>query len=413
MPNAVTMMTAPAPKGPAAEAKPERKPASGTDFEDILSESETPDATTEEAEGETDTAENQEDSAGRDRVDLPAAEVPPQPITDAANRPDRDAAGQWVFARLAQTPDPAENTDTPPKTSLDTAAALPELPPQTQAPISEPAARPLAPEQAQGIVGTDGPKALPQQTGSIGSPADAVAARPSPVPQGRPLADGAKPAQPEKPVEPKAPDLQPESPIPPQPTRHATGLRTTPAIVAQIPVGPNPATPDPETDLDIVDELPLPQEGGTFRSHETGASPTTPLATARAEISRAVAGQMAAAITAKPGAGRIELALNPEELGKVSITMTGSDDGLHLVIAAERPETLDLMRRHIAILSAEFQDMGYDGLTFDLGMAGDPDQRESTSSGSSFVEAEQQVSALATDVSHPRTAPARALDLRL
>ncbi|CUH50429.1 flagellar hook-length control protein FliK [Ruegeria atlantica] len=62
--------------------------------------------------------------------------------------------------------------------------------------------------------------------------------------------------------------------------------------------------------------------------------------TARPETARAVAGQMAAVINTQPKSGSIEIALNPEELGRVSIMLNGRDDGLHLTISAERPETL-------------------------------------------------------------------------
>ncbi|WP_170479302.1 flagellar hook-length control protein FliK [Ruegeria arenilitoris] len=89
----------------------------------------------------------------------------------------------------------------------------------------------------------------------------------------------------------------------------------------------------------------------------------------RPETARAVAGQIAAVVTTKPGSGNVEIALNPEELGRVSISMGGREDGFYLMISAERPETLDLMRRHIGVLSAEFQKLGLGDLSFDLSMA--------------------------------------------
>ncbi len=115
-------------------------------------------------------------------------------------------------------------------------------------------------------------------------------------------------------------------------------------------------------EADIPDVAPI-------RNQPIAASRDTPIGhvpqPARAEIARAIAGQMAAVITPKSGA--VEIALNPEELGRVSITFSGRDDGAYLTILADRPETLDLMRRHISVLSQEFQKLGYGDLSFDLG----------------------------------------------
>ena len=79
-------------------------------------------------------------------------------------------------------------------------------------------------------------------------------------------------------------------------------------------------------------------------SRESAPSLSAPAQAARAEVARAIAGQMAAAVQARPGSGAVEIALNPEELGRVSIVLNGRDDGFYVTIAAERPETLDLMR---------------------------------------------------------------------
>ena len=70
----------------------------------------------------------------------------------------------------------------------------------------------------------------------------------------------------------------------------------------------------------------------------------------------------------------IEVALNPEELGRVSIVLNGREDGMHMTISAERPETLDMMRRHLSVLEAEFQNFGLGDLSFDLGTSADAQQ---------------------------------------
>lgn len=65
------------------------------------------------------------------------------------------------------------------------------------------------------------------------------------------------------------------------------------------------------------------------------------------------------------GHGTIEIALNPEELGHVRLTIQ-SDDGATATVrlSADRHETLDLMRRHVELLAQDMRDLGYRDLSF-------------------------------------------------
>lgn len=67
------------------------------------------------------------------------------------------------------------------------------------------------------------------------------------------------------------------------------------------------------------------------------------------------------------GGSRVELVLTPEELGRVTISFQGEGDSLRVHLAAERPETLDLLRRHAPDLAAELRAMGYDTAGFSFG----------------------------------------------
>ena len=87
-----------------------------------------------------------------------------------------------------------------------------------------------------------------------------------------------------------------------------------------------------------------------------------------AEIARAVAPQIAAAIGSGPGSGRIELRLDPPELGRVEISLEITDQSLRATLAAERPATNELLRRHGEILLAQLQQAGFTGI--DLQFAG-------------------------------------------
>jgi flagellar hook-length control protein FliK len=78
-----------------------------------------------------------------------------------------------------------------------------------------------------------------------------------------------------------------------------------------------------------------------------------------AEIARTVAPQIVTAIGPGPGSGRIELLLDPVELGKVEISIEITDQSLRATLAAERPATNELLRRHGEVLLAQLQQAGF------------------------------------------------------
>ena len=128
---------------------------------------------------------------------------------------------------------------------------------------------------------------------------------------------------------------------------------------------------------DVEDTQLFRSESPVLASRETASASTFTIQTARAETARAVAGQMAAVINAQPNSKAVEIALNPEELGRVSMVLNGRDDGIHLTISAERPETLDLMRRHLSVLAEEFHAFGLGDLSIDLETSADAQHGQS------------------------------------
>lgn len=72
---------------------------------------------------------------------------------------------------------------------------------------------------------------------------------------------------------------------------------------------------------------------------------------------RHVARQIAEALVAARENG-IDLQLSPEELGRVKLSITQGEAGLLVTVSADRPETLDLLRRHIDLLGEEFSALG-------------------------------------------------------
>ena len=66
-----------------------------------------------------------------------------------------------------------------------------------------------------------------------------------------------------------------------------------------------------------------------------------------------------AQLQAEPG-GPIDIALDPPELGRVRLSLVEVNGAMTVSITAERPETADLMRRHLALLADEFARQGLD-----------------------------------------------------
>jgi flagellar hook-length control protein FliK len=93
---------------------------------------------------------------------------------------------------------------------------------------------------------------------------------------------------------------------------------------------------------------------------------------ARAETPTMIARQIAEAIQRMPDKP-VELSLNPRELGRVKLSISVNELGIAVSVVAERPETLDLMRRNIDQLGREFQNIGYDNISFAFS-EGQPDR---------------------------------------
>jgi flagellar hook-length control protein FliK len=77
----------------------------------------------------------------------------------------------------------------------------------------------------------------------------------------------------------------------------------------------------------------------------------------------------------------IELQLKPEELGALKFRMSLSETGLNIVIQADRPETQDLLRRHIDQLQSQFAALGFGEASVSL-QGGDHSNRAADSDSS-------------------------------
>lgn len=117
--------------------------------------------------------------------------------------------------------------------------------------------------------------------------------------------------------------------------------------------------------------------------------------------------QVIDAIRAAQG-NRVELQMAPEELGRVSMSFQPEGDALRVHLIADRPETLDLLRRHAPELAAELRAAGYENASFSFGRSGNaPSFRADPETGESASGPENPAPRAAT------AAPVGALDLRL
>lgn len=105
------------------------------------------------------------------------------------------------------------------------------------------------------------------------------------------------------------------------------------------------------------------------RQFVAGVNSGPPSTPTQQQTAQAVVQQLSVAVAQASGK-TTEIALNPEELGRVRLTLSAGDGALTLAVFAERPETQDLLRRNIDMLAQEFRALGYQDLSFSFGGEG-------------------------------------------
>lgn len=111
---------------------------------------------------------------------------------------------------------------------------------------------------------------------------------------------------------------------------------------------------------------------GTAATHQP--SPLSQLtAPQQSAMARHVAGQIHDALRIA-GDKAVEISLNPAELGRIRMSVSASEGGVTLHILAERPETLDLMKRNLDSLSKSLTDLGFDTMDLSFGHGKQADQ---------------------------------------
>ncbi len=78
------------------------------------------------------------------------------------------------------------------------------------------------------------------------------------------------------------------------------------------------------------------------------------------------------------GSGEFEVALSPAELGRVKLSLKPEGASILVHIAAEREETLMLLRRHSDDLAHEFTEQGFTQVSIEFGFSAENSDRDET-----------------------------------
>jgi len=172
----------------------------------------------------------------------------------------------------------------------------------------------------------------------------------------------------------------------------SSGVSMNTAQPVQIPLGQNAAVETKQASpLDIErDDLVI-----EHRAVANLDSKTVPTLRQPIDLPKHIAQQVLVAIRATPDKP-VEMTLNPEELGRLRMVLQTEANTANVVLQFERPETLDLMRRHIDLLSQEMRELGYEKISFSFqqqssGQSGeDTDQPHQSKQRHSLSEIEQE-----------------------
>ena len=167
-----------------------------------------------------------------------------------------------------------------------------------------------------------------------------------------------------------------------------------------------------------IGEVGLGEPRGPERAGATLGNP----AVSRPDTPRHVAVQIAEVIS-RSGERVVELTLRPEELGRVNLKLHGDPGHMSVALTVERPETMDLIRRHIDLLGNELRRLGYGAVEFSFQGGGQegPGQQAAQSRAAGFAARGDGAARLTpeTDADPPRARGARSgvtgdgIDIRL
>ena len=194
-----------------------------------------------------------------------------------------------------------------------------------------------------------------------------------------------------------------------------TRATNTQKLAAQ-PPQPSGAADDFRLALGVSGEEPegeLIQTQLTEQSRSVSQAPTQ--FAAKAGIPQHIPRQLAEIIHTSGGKS-VDVALSPEELGRVRLSISQAEGGLVVSVQAERPETLDMLRRNIDQLDQELRLLGYTDPGFSFSHeGGDTGEHPDTLSRENSIAEDQPAGPVtgAVSESQPTSLGNASLDIRL
>jgi len=311
--------------------------------------------------------------SAKGRADLTmAAGTLPQPLAPTATAPAQQP-GLRDGSLSVFLPDPAQTEGLTPNRSTESEGpadvlrpgswGTARLPDQVRAEPGLPAKTPTAPTSDAGeATGERTPNLVGDDAVTLSkSQREAEDGRNSPGPTSGAPAQG-----------PAAPSVAQPTQLPANPSVRAAGLHQA----ALKDAGPMPASGS--ADPALADTGTIDMALSEARPGE-GRGTADPATTRADSLPRATAAQLAD-VARRVADGPVEVSLSPEELGRVRLSLHGNEAQMTVQIMAERPETLELLRRHIDLLAAELRQQGFADLTFSFSGGGAGGSGESAQS---------------------------------
>lgn len=135
------------------------------------------------------------------------------------------------------------------------------------------------------------------------------------------------------------------------------------SAIMQAPVAQFAAAVASDAALDTMSNLDFTLQTALSGASTTALTPAMSIAGQAPSATAQVVAQQIATALSNQGAttdAPLELALDPPELGRVRMQIAEISGVMTLMIQAERPETADLMRRHLELLAQEFAQASLD-----------------------------------------------------
>ena len=196
-----------------------------------------------------------------------------------------------------------------------------------------------------------------------------------------------------------------------QPSKNQTSGQQVPPFSVTKDTIASLTTAGQETDILLSDEL------GSLQGidHARSTPHSTALPIGKVDMPQHVPRQLAEIVQTNSGK-TVDVALSPEELGRVRLSITSADNGVVVSILAERPETLELLRRNVDQLDQELRQLGYQNTSFSFGNGNsDPNNNEPSANlgAPKTVDEEGQTSLQVPESQGLSTGPQAGLDLRI